>query len=99
VNISRRGVLAGLLALPFVRPLARVAAAVKRRLFPVVYVGAGMAGEDSAGTLRDALAMVKPGGTIYLMPEHTETISEPMEINASLIGVPGKRPTIWWRQS
>ena len=80
MNISRRGILAGLLALPFVRPIARAAAAIKARLFPVVYVGGGVTGEETAGTLKAALAMVKPGGTIYVLPGYTETITEPMDV-------------------
>lgn len=64
MSLSRRGLLAGLLALPFVAPMARVAQAVKRKLFPVVTVGVG----GDVTTLSEAFKCVKPGGTIFLLP-------------------------------
>jgi hypothetical protein len=69
--MRRRGFLAGLLSLPFIAPLARAAHAVKRRLWPVIYVGEGQSHSTLAGALRD----VEPGGTIYIMPAHHEDIS------------------------
>ena len=94
--MRRRGFLGAILALPFVRPIARVAAAVKARLFPVVYVGAGLTGPDSAVTLASALSKVSPGGTIFLLPGHSETINEPMDIGStSLVGLtPIDRPVL-----
>ena len=88
--MRRRGFLAGLLALPFVSPLARAARAIKRRLFPVVYVGDGPPISDEttggASTLAEAMKMVEPGGVVYLLPGHMETIREPIVLTASIIG-------------
>lgn len=98
--VRRRGFLAGLLALPFVAPLARAAAAIKRKLFPVVYVGGGMTGEGTAATLAEALKAVEPGGMIYLLPSHRETINEPITATASLIGLSlVERPVFTWQGS
>lgn len=94
--MRRRGFLAGLLALPFVRPIARVAAAVKARLFPVVYVGAGLTGEATSTTVAEAFAKVAPGGTIYVLPGRYEMVG-PIVIDkpgVSLVGDPGNRPVL-----
>lgn len=71
MSIQRRGFLAGLLALPFIAPLARAAQAVKRKLWPAIYVGQGQSHATIASALRD----IEPGGTIYLIPGHRETIT------------------------
>lgn len=83
-ELTRRGILAGLLALPFVRPLARAAQAIKRKLWPAIYVGEG----QSHATLASALQDIEPGGTIYVLPGHTERISETIELGTgiSIIG-------------
>ena len=74
--MKRRGFLAGLLALPFIQPITHVAAVVKRKLWPAIYVGEG----QSHATLASALGDIQPGGTIYILPGHTESIHEPIEI-------------------
>lgn len=98
-GMQRRSFLAGLLALPFIAPIARIARAVKRKLFPVVYVGAGVAGEGTALTLAEALKQVEPGGTVYVLPGHVETIREPLsfDMRTSIVGIGPKdqRPTFF----
>jgi hypothetical protein len=95
--MRRRGFLAGLLALPFVAPIARLASKVKARFFPVVYLGG--AGPDGARTLREALSKVDPGGgVIYVMPG-TWSCDDGVELElehdgALVVGVGNERPTL-----
>lgn len=99
--MRRRGFLAGLLALPFVAPLARVATAIRARILKrTVFVGRS-AGAD-ATTLAEGMAMVEPGGTVYLLPGHVETINEAIIIDKpglSVIGHPDAPATFKWGQS
>lgn len=62
--MRRRGFLAGLLALPFIQPIARAATAIKRKLFPAISVGEG----GDVRTIAEAFEMIEPGGTIYILP-------------------------------
>lgn len=68
--MKRRGFIAGLLALPFVAPIAKVAISVKRKLWPTIVVGKG----ESHATIASAMKDIEPGGVIFLKPEHHETI-------------------------
>lgn len=79
--MRRRGFLGFLAALPFAGALARAGravAAVPRRLFSVAFVGRGTGATHA--TLASALQDVKPGGTIYLFAGHTETFTEPLNL-------------------
>jgi hypothetical protein len=93
--MRRRGFLAGLLALPFVAPIAKAARAVKARFFPVVYLGGE--GADGARTLREALSKVETGGIVYVMPG-TWSCNESVELElrhdgVMVVGAGTERPT------
>lgn len=77
--MKRRGFLGFLAALPFAGAIARAGravAAVPRRLFKTAFVGKGEGATHR--TLYEAIRDVEPGGTVYLLPGHVETINEPL---------------------
>jgi hypothetical protein len=86
--LTRRGLIAGLLALPFVAPIARAARQLpvpfRQRNNEVLYVGA----DQEFKTLKSALDAAGPKSVIFVVPGHSETIWAPAK---------RPRPTFDWR--
>jgi hypothetical protein len=87
--MNRRGFLQALFAIPVLAaPLLQ-----PTRLHDVVYVGPGY-----VARLSTALETVKPGGVVYVMPGHSETLGMSMTLPAGthIVGMRSQRPSFTW---